>query len=369
MRWTSGSPVLRASSAASWATVGARHDHVLVDLEDPFQDLRRGADVADAPAGHGVGLGEAAHQDGSTAHARQGAHGPHLVAAVDQPVVDLVAVDEQVVADGDAGDLVLNLVRQDGAGRIAGVVEQDGLGPRRDGRLHPGRIEGEVVFDGRGHAHRHAPGEDHRRPIRDVRGLVEDHLVARVDGGPNRHVQRLRRTDGDQDLLGGVVADAVEALEVVRQGATELDGAVVAGVVSSAGGQAVPAGLDHLRGRVEVRLADAQADDVGHRRQDVEEAADARARNLVDPTRENAGGERRALRFRFGVQDRGIGGETGAVAARRGGHRCVLRFGRPSPWRRLLACGASSARLGWAWSDRRSGAARRAPRPARLLWP
>ena len=42
---------------------------------------------------------------------------PHLIAAVDEPVVDLVGVDQQVVADGDAGDLVLDVVRQDGAGR------------------------------------------------------------------------------------------------------------------------------------------------------------------------------------------------------------------------------------------------------------
>ena len=53
----------------------------------------------------------------------------HLVAAVDEPVVDLVAVDQQVVADGDAGDLVLDLGRQNRAGRVARVVEQDGLGP------------------------------------------------------------------------------------------------------------------------------------------------------------------------------------------------------------------------------------------------
>ena len=71
----------------------------------------------------------------------------HLVAAVDEAVVDLVAVDEQVVADGDAGDLVLDLVRQDGAGRVAGVVEQDGLGPRRDGGLDLGRVEGEVLVE------------------------------------------------------------------------------------------------------------------------------------------------------------------------------------------------------------------------------
>ena len=136
---------------------------------------------------------------------------------------------------------------------------------------------------------------------------MQDHLVARVDGGPDRHVQRLGGADGDQDLLGRVVPDAVQPLDVVRQGAAKLDRAVVAGVVGPARGQAVLAGLDHLLGRVEVGLAHAQADDVGHRRQDVEEAADARARDLVDPARQDARGERRALRLGFGVQDRRIG--------------------------------------------------------------
>ena len=88
----------------------------------------------------------------------------------------------------------------------------------------------------------------------------------------------------------------------------------------------MPPGLDDLRGRVEVRLADAQADDVGHGRQDVEEAADARARNLVHAPGQDTGRERRALRFGFGVEDGRVGGESGGPGGR--SHRCVLRLVR-----------------------------------------
>ena len=58
--------------------------------------------------------------------------------AVGEPVVDLVAEDEQVVADGDVGERVLDLVGQDGAGRVARVAEEERLGPRRDRRLDRG---------------------------------------------------------------------------------------------------------------------------------------------------------------------------------------------------------------------------------------
>ena len=93
-----------------------RHDPVLVDLDDPLEDRRRRADPADPPAGHRVGLREAAHEDRPLAHPRQRAQGPVAVRAVGEPVVDLVAVDEQVVALGDRGELVL-----DAAGRTAPV--------------------------------------------------------------------------------------------------------------------------------------------------------------------------------------------------------------------------------------------------------
>ena len=101
----------------------------------PSRIAGRRGHVADPPAGHRVGLREAAHQDRPLAHPGQGAERAVAVVAVGEPVVDLVAVDEQVVALGDAGQLVLDVVGQDRAGRVARVAEEEGLGPRRDRRL------------------------------------------------------------------------------------------------------------------------------------------------------------------------------------------------------------------------------------------
>jgi len=76
----------------------------------------------------------------------------------------------------------------------------------------------------------------------------------------------------------------------------------------------------------------------------------------------NARRERRALRFRLGVQDRRIGGER--LLGRSSGWSSVrLRLGRPKPLAEAPCMRASSARPGWALSDRRSGAGRRADGP------
>ena len=122
---TSASAVAQRDEGGVLRRRRGRHDPVLVDLDDPLEDAGRRADVADAPAGHRVGLAEAAHQHRPLAHPGQRAHRPVAVVAVREPVVDLVGVDEQVVADGDRGELVLDLGRQDGAGRVAGEAEEE----------------------------------------------------------------------------------------------------------------------------------------------------------------------------------------------------------------------------------------------------
>ena len=99
---------------------------------------------------------------------------------VGEPVVDLVAVDQQIVADGDLGDRIGHGIGQDGAGRVARVAQEERLRPRRDGRLDRRRVQREVVLEpGRDVAH-DATGEHDRRHVGDVRRLMEDDLVARV---------------------------------------------------------------------------------------------------------------------------------------------------------------------------------------------
>src|ERR1035437_3906768 len=148
------------------------------------------------------------------------------------------------------------------------------------------------------------------------------------------------------------------------QSPPQFDRAVVAGVVGPARFEAVNPGLDYLLGRVEVGLPYSEADDVGHRGRDVEEAPDARARDLVDATRQDAGGEWRPFRLGLGVEKGGVCVEPVGLDGR--GHRNFLRLG-PKP-RRMRAHCALSARSGWAWWDRRSAAARGGRGAARVVW-
>jgi hypothetical protein len=149
------------------------------------------------------------------------------VRAVGEAVVDLVAVDEEVVADGDRGQLVLDLGRQDGAGRVAGVAEEEGLRPGRDRRLDRRRVDREVVLEPGGHVDGRAAGEDDRRDVGDVRGLVEDDLVTGVAGRPQGEVDRLGRADGDEELPRRVVGHAVAPIQVAVSASRSSTGAVV----------------------------------------------------------------------------------------------------------------------------------------------
>ena len=113
---------------------GGAHDPVLVDLRDAGHQLRRGGDPSDPPTGHRVALAEAAEQDRALAHRRQRAEGGVLVVAVHEPVVDLVAVHEQVVLLGDPRDRLELRPIEHGAGRVVRVAEEDRLRAWRDRR-------------------------------------------------------------------------------------------------------------------------------------------------------------------------------------------------------------------------------------------
>ena len=73
-----------------------------------------------------------------------------------------------------------------------------------------------------------------------------------MTSSPGSQVARSARSTASEaptvieDLLGRVVADAVQPLEVIRQGPPQLDGPVVGGVVRAALAQALDAGLDDL---------------------------------------------------------------------------------------------------------------------------
>jgi hypothetical protein len=116
----------------------ARLGHLLHEVEG------RG-EVAHAPAGHGVGLGEAVQRDRPLLHPRQRGDGEVLVRGVEHLGVDLVGHDQDVVAQRDLGDLADHRGRRDRAGGVVGRDQHEGLRARRDPLLDLGRVEREVV--------------------------------------------------------------------------------------------------------------------------------------------------------------------------------------------------------------------------------
>ena len=215
-------------------------------------------------------------EDGAVLHAGNGGEGV-MRAVVGQLGVDLVGDDQDVVLGADARDHSDILLAQRRAGGVVGVVEDDGLGPGRDGRAELRLGDAELVpalrLDGDGHA----VSEGDEGAVRDVAGLVVDDLVAGIGDGADGEVERLADADGDEDFIGRVVHAAELPLHVGGEGLAQLEQAEVGGVAGRAALQRVDGVFADVPGGGEVRLADAQRDHVLHRADDVEEVADAGA--------------------------------------------------------------------------------------------
>jgi len=133
------------------------HDRILVDLAHGRQQVFGRGSPAQPPAGHGVRLAHPAQDDGALLHPRQGGE-VDMLHAVDQPVVDLVGDDQQVMPGGDGRDLLQPGAGHHRAGRVVGVADQDGPGAGGDGRFHyrPGDLK--ILLDAGGNHHRRPPG-------------------------------------------------------------------------------------------------------------------------------------------------------------------------------------------------------------------
>ena len=200
---------------------------------------------------------------------------------VGQLAVDLVRDDDQVALAGEGGDVFQVRPAHDRAGRVVREVEHQHLGARRRFGLQHRARQAEPVVGARLDRHRHPVREQDRRPIRHVARLMVKHFVARVEQRPQRQVQRLAHADRDQHLVLRVVFGAKGLADIAGQGAAQFEVAEVAGVMRRAAFEGEDGGFAHVPGRVEVGLADAQADHVLHGRDQVEEIADAGARDVA----------------------------------------------------------------------------------------
>ncbi len=199
-----------------------------------------------------------------------------MLHAVDQPVVDLVGDDDEVVLLRHGGNLIEALATHHRARGVVGRSDEEGLRPLGDCLLDVGGQELEAVLGAGGDGHGHRAHQLGRRRVGDEAGFGKDDLVTRVEQGRHGQIEGLRDPHRDQNLAGGVVGLPIEFIHLLGDSPPQLDKAGIGGVVGLPPLQRFDSCPDDGLRRVEVRLADAQADHVLHGGGDIEEATDAR---------------------------------------------------------------------------------------------
>ena len=227
-----------------------------------LDDLLAGCGKADAPAGHGVGLGGAAHQDGAGLDLlAQGGEGDELLVVKDQLAVHLVGDDVQVVVQADLGDVLQVLPAVDHAGGVGGAVEHQGLGLGGDGGLELLRGQVEAVLLRGGDDHGHAADHFNEFIVAHPIGGGQNHLVAGVDESLEGDIEDGLAAAADNDLLRGVVQAPV-GVQPVGHGLAHGGGAGSGGVFGQVFLDRADPGLLDVFGSGEIGLTDAEADHV-----------------------------------------------------------------------------------------------------------
>ena len=243
-------------------------------LHHRFDERRRAARVADAPAGHGKRLGKSVQENRALLHAGQ-ARDARVNALERQLGINFVAQHDQIFFHRELRDGFDLRAVAGAAGGIARQIEHQNFAarlPRGAERIHGER---EAVLGERRHGHGNAVRERDARRIADVARLMIHHLVAGIDERAAGEVEALADADGDDDFVFRRVADVEVFLHVAADGAAQFEEAEVGRVMRLAFFERVDAGLADVPGRVEIRFADAERDGVLHLGDDVKKIANA----------------------------------------------------------------------------------------------
>ena len=177
------------------------HDAALVDLRHDFDKRCRTGGVAEPPAGHGVGLGEAVDHNRALRHAGQRRNRNVAVQAVGQLGVNFVGQHQHIRLAQDGGDLLHLGGTHDCARGVVGIREDQQLRPGRDGRAQLVGGQAELILGAGGNMHGHAAGQLGDRLIADKARLRDDDLIPGLDHRTDGQVDGLAAADGDQDVI------------------------------------------------------------------------------------------------------------------------------------------------------------------------
>ena len=149
---------------------------------------------------------------------------------VGQLRVDLVADDKEILLPHHLGDGLQILLLHNGARRIVreGQNQDLRLGRNLLQKLFPG--EPELILCLQLNHHRNSAGQNGARHIGHIAWLRDQHLVARIQHGPQRDVNGLTASDGDHDLTAVIVFHLHPPLHVIADFHLQLLESCIGGV-------------------------------------------------------------------------------------------------------------------------------------------
>ena len=235
------------------------HGEEVVDLADGVRQGRGCDRPAHPPPGHAVGLAHPVDGDGARGHFRQRGERDVDRAVVQDVLVDLVGHRDRIVPPAQLGDRLQLHAREDLARGVVGSVDDDGPRALREGAL---QLRGVEVPLRRPQAYeaRHRAGEDRVGAVVLVEGLEDDHLVAGIEHREKGGNHGLGRPARDRDLTLGVHGQAVEPLELPRDGLAQRPRPPSDGVLVDVGGNGAARRFFHLFGSREIGEALGEVD-------------------------------------------------------------------------------------------------------------
>ena len=162
-------------------------------------NLRRGDDIAQSPAGNRVRLGKRRARQRALPHARQSGKISVLVGCEHDMLIHLVGDNVGVVLLRERRDNLQLLAGEHLAARIGRVAQDDGLRVLTERVLKHVRIKVEIRRHER-HIDRLCAGQDGIRTVVLVKRGENDNLVARIGDCHHRSHHRLGAAAGRNDL-------------------------------------------------------------------------------------------------------------------------------------------------------------------------
>ena len=242
-------------------------ERVLLEFKQRLNDFLRSVNVSQTPARHAVAFAEPVHDNRLIVKLSRGDE----LGIVAEETIDFVADQRDVLFFRQRGDVLYNLQIGNGAGRVAGRIENNHLRLVGNGvfDLVDVKLEIRVRVDKNGFRAHHL---DQRR-IHDKMRVEHDDLVAGIDHRQNNQQQSAGNAAADKRLTVGV---SVKSVDFLLNLFSQQRGALRGRVPVFAGHDSVARRLTDVFRNVEVRLSDRQVDRINQFRAQVKDLANSR---------------------------------------------------------------------------------------------